>query len=795
MKTIMITNASYKKKILKQYEKKLCPIKFYTWQEFLEKYYFSYRSDTLYYVTNTYHVDPSIAQIYLDNLYFIEDKEYTSSKLNFLVSLKKDLEEHQYLQKDISFKSFLKESQIIFYGIPFTPFHEKIKQELETIFQVKVENDKPISKEIPFITYENTEEEVIGVLEEITILLKKGVDSKQIKILPLSSDYQNTIQKISSLFSIPYESTNVPSIYTLDITQKFLEEVDKTKTLKELLPYLEKYQNTIIYDTIAKIFSNYTWVDIKMSDFYMTFIYLLKQEKIPVPFYKNAIQQINDLTLSFTNEYVFILGATIETFPKIIQDNNFLSEEEMITLGLGTIEKQNQIEEEKLLSFLDRVPHVSISFAPTSIFQKYSKPTFLEKLKTKYPVVEQIGKYRYTNEKMNKLYLGKYLDIYDKFSTKEEMLSPLLEKYGSSSYRSYQNRFTGITPTKLHDIIKGKLNLSYSNMDTFFKCAFRFYLDSILKLKPFEETVSTKIGKIFHRTLEIIYREKRKDYEVVIDTVLQEFNQGQTLNKKDIFYQKKYKESLLTLIQLLNEQLEKTNYQNTYFEQYFSIEKDKDLHLSLVGFIDKILTLQDEENTYVVVIDYKTGVLHNDFNKAIYGMDMQLLVYLYLIKHTDIISNPKFTGMYLQPILSDPLKSEKNKQYIDLIRSYLRLDGYTSSDWKILKDWDKGYEEKSFIKGLKVKKDNSFYSYSKVLTEEEIEKLLDIVDENINRVLAAIKTGFFPINPKRMDNKNVSCEYCPYSDICYHQMQDLVTLPTIKKLEFLGDEEHDTTKA
>ena len=53
-------------------------------------------------------------------------------------------------------------------------------------------------------------------------------------------------------------------------------------------------------------------------------------------------------------------------------------------------------------------------------------------------------------------------------------------------------------------------------MDNFFKCSFRFYLESIVKLRKFEETTSTIIGKLFHKVLEIVYKEKRNDYEEVI---------------------------------------------------------------------------------------------------------------------------------------------------------------------------------------------------------------------------------------------------------------------------------------
>lgn len=792
---IIITNQFYKKTLLKQYTKEICPFHFYTWNEFLEKYLFSLRSDTLYYVVSNYHICPEIAQIWLKHLYYIEDKEYSSSKLNHLKQLKEDLEKKGYLKKDKFFKTYLEGKKITFYGIPFTKFHEKIKQELDKIMDVSIMKENDLKKDIRLTSYNTIEEEVIGVAEEITSLLQSGVAIERIKLNTLDTVYQTSIDKIFPMFKIPYQLKKKPSLYSLEPTKEFLKNLDESKSLEELLPYLENYQNSIIFEPILKIFNDYAWEKIRMKDFKETFLYLLKNTNVSLANYKNVVEEINAIEANYENEIVFVLGFVQDTIPKIYKDNEFLSNEEREVLGLDTIFEKNKQEEEKVLSFLKRVPMVYLSFATTSPFNRYSPSVYLEEVKKQFTVIEKVGGYQYSNEQINKLYLASYLDTYFKFNSKHEMLSSLYQEYHDIPYSTYQNRFTGLDIEDLFPFIQNKLNLSFSSMDNFFKCSFRFYLEFIVKLKKFEETTSTIIGKLFHKVLEIIYKEKREDYEIVIKEVFEEFNEGKTLTLKEQFYQKKYKDAIQQLILLLNEQLEQTNFQNTYFEQYFSIEKEKDLHISLVGFIDKIMTFESEGKTYVVVIDYKTGTLHNDFNKAIYGMDMQLLIYLYLLKNTSKIENPIFSGMYLQSILTDTLPFQKGKTYLDLIRANTKLNGYTNSDFNQLKNFDTNYEENSYIKGIKVKKDGSFYGYSKVLTDEQINRLLEIVDKNINRVISSIKTGYFPINPKRLSGNLVGCEFCPYMDICYKKMEDVVDLKEYKNLEFIGGEENDTREA
>ena len=85
---------------------------------------------------------------------------------------------------------------------------------------------------------------------------------------------------------------------------------------------------------------------------------------------------------------------------------------------------------------------------------------------------------------------------------------------------------------------------------------------------------------------------------------------------------------------------------------------------------------------------------------------------------------------------------------------------------------------------------NGFYSYSKVLSEEEMQKISKIVEDNIVKAIGLIKIGDFNINPKRIENNDIGCMYCPFKDICFHTERDVKILKEYKDLEFLrGDED------
>ena len=67
-------------------------------------------------------------------------------------------------------------------------------------------------------------------------------------------------------------------------------------------------------------------------------------------------------------------------------------------------------------------------------------------------------------------------------------------------------------------------------------------------------------------------------------------------------------------------------------------------------------------------------------------------------------------------------------------------------------------------------------SSSKVLTEEEINEFIDIVDNNINKVITSINNCEFDINPKQIGKTNEGCLYCKYQDICYVNNDNIIEL-------------------
>ena len=184
---------------------------------------------------------------------------------------------------------------------------------------------------------------------------------------------------------------------------------------------------------------------------------------------------------------------------------------------------------------------------------------------------------------------------------------------------------------------------------------------------------------------------------------------------------------------------------------------------------------QEQNNKLVLaVVDYKTGNTNIDLKYLDYGLYMQLPIYLYLLKKSSKFSHATIAGFYIEQILHD-IPNISKKSLEETRKDNLKLQGYTNSDEDIIALIDDKYLEGNIIKGLKAKKDGTLNNY-KVLSNEEMDNLTNIVDEKIDEVINNIKKGNFPINPKIIKNKLDSCKYCSFKDICFKTKDDEIII-------------------
>ena len=401
----------------------------------------------------------------------------------------------------------------------------------------------------------------------------------------------------------------------------------------------------------------------------------------------------------------------------------------------------------------------------------------------KLNVIKNIDKKYNYSLKYNDLLLYKKIDDLIKYGTKDSVIDILYANKEKDNYLKYDNKFKGIDKLKFNNSLNGKLLLSYSSIDNYNRCAFRYYLNNILKITEFEETFAQNIGTIFH---DILSKAFSDDFN--FDKEFDEKMSQTIFTNKELFFMKKLKDELKFVIDTIKKQNKFNSLDKSLYENKVYINKDGNIKLTFMGIIDKLLYKEEDNKTYLVIIDYKTGVLHTNINNTIYGIDMQLPVYLYLAKD-GLFKNAEVIGFYLQKILNNEVVKDIKNTYISQNEESLKLNGFTVDKTDLISKFDFSYTDSEVIKSLKFGK-TGFYAYSKILSEEKIDKLINIVKNNIDDAFSNILSANFDINPKRIGKNNVGCAFCKYKDICFMKEEDVPhdahgRLPVAFNLEFV----------
>ncbi|MEI3529857.1 MAG: PD-(D/E)XK nuclease family protein [Bacilli bacterium] len=785
---VIVTPLNVKKELLKYISdhKLIKNIKFYSLEELRDNLDYKYRDDTLYYISSKYNMIFENSKIIMDNLYYVDlDNEYQADKLNFLKQIKSDLIQKGYIIFNEIFKSSFNKHKVYLYNY----------QSLDNYYQKLLKNNyttindyRDLTKKIMVSEFNTMEEEVVWCASEITKLLNSGVNINYIKINTLTSDYTSTIKRIFTQFCIPLKLNNKHPLCSYDQSKYFNDLLKQGFTLEEaLITIRETYQinssNQYIFNCIVDFVNTYNLLNLDCNTILKLYKYYSENTYINITNYTNVVEEM-DMMSSFIddNNYVFVLGLNQDTLPVTVSDNDYLSDQEKEELNKETSLQVNEINKNNLIEKFFQIKNIFISYKLKSTFNKYVPSSILSQINIEIVHPE----YHYINKNYNDYLLSKHLDNYIKYKTSSKELEELY--YPNNRYNTYDNKYNKINTNHLYEYLDYNLNISYSSLETFYKCPFRYYLDNIVKINKYEpDSISIIVGNLVHYILSVGLDKNEIEVEKLIDNYLNNLKLEET--NKSIFYRLKYKKEILKLIAIIKEQLNRSSFNNTLFEEKFTITKNCAITVTIKGFIDKIMTFEDNDNTYVIVIDYKTGTIHNDFNYIIYGLNMQLLIYWYLIKHSNKFNNAKVAGIYWQNIIKEVLPASKDKNYSSLLFDSYRLDGYTIADVDVLKNIDHNYLNGSYLKTIKTKKDSSFYSYSKVLTSDEIDKLLELVENNIDQAIDKILKGDFQIKPVRIGSEAITditgCRYCKNYDICYRKNSDILNLKENKDLSFI----------
>jgi len=751
---LVITNKYLKNKLIEESSKKLINVKIVTLDEFKKMYFGYYDERSIYYLINKYNYKYDVACLKLSNVNFIEDlkKELIDNKLFINPSINMNLYKRVVLcteNVDNYVENVLKNYNLI-----------KIETKMRS-YQQNVHKFDEIDDEINFVATK-----IVDMLENI--------DINFINLVNVTSEYINPIKRIFKSYNIPINLNEKTSIYSTNIVQNFLRRLDNSDDIEDIINDLA---DDDVSNKIVEVLNKYRFISVDK-----TIKYIIREELkracINSSKLENAVN-VCDISEIDDSRYYFILGFNEGNIPKVYKDDDYFSDIKKEKLGILTSLEKNKYERDLVISKISNCKNLIITYKLNTPFQSYLPSRLIEDLGLDIIEDNNIN-YNYSND-YNKILLSKKLDDLIKFNKIDRDLDILYSNYRNIEYKSYDNKYTSINKELFKKYINNKLLLSYSSLDNYNRCGFRYYISNILKLDKYQETFMTYIGSLFHEILSVCYKESF-NFEDSFNALIV----GKEFTNKELFFINKLKNDLKSIIKIIKDQDKYSSLNETLYEQKIYIDKSRDIKVTFMGIIDKLKYKNQNNKTIIAIIDYKTGNPAINIDNSIYGLEMQLPIYLYLARNYKL-NNVVVGGFYLQKILPNKLNYEKGKNVLDEQKKLYKLEGYSNSNIEVLQCVDNSYENSNIIKSMSTTS-KGFSSYSKILNQEEIDNLYNLVDRNIDKDIDNILNVKFDINPKKVGDKLEGCEYCKFKDLCYLKNEDIVNLDNISYKKFLGSD-------
>lgn len=351
---------------------------------------------------------------------------------------------------------------------------------------------------------------------------------------------------------------------------------------------------------------------------------------------------------------------------------------------------------------------------------------------------------------------------------------------------------------KLYSIKDGRLLFSVSRLENYAECPFSYFIKYGLKARDRKvyEFSAPDLGSFMHEILDEFTNKVKRERiswselnsercrSIVSDLIerklIEDSNSILNSSKKYKYFTNRFKRVIAKSVSVLAEQMRKGQFEIFSNEFQFGNLRDgapiklelpsgEDVYLT--GRIDRIDSLDLNGNTYIRVIDYKSGAKKFDLNELYYGLQIQLLVYLdAILKNSQyILHTQAMPGAILYFKIDDPIIKSKSELQDEEIRKQvldkLKMNGLLLKDAELVKAMDNDMETYSLVIPATFKKDGDFSSNSSVITEEQFNILREYVNFKMIELCEDMLSGKIRIEPCK-NQRTAYCDYCDYSAIC-----------------------------
>lgn len=511
---------------------------------------------------------------------------------------------------------------------------------------------------------------------------------------------------------------------------------------------------------------------------------------------------------------VFLIGAVEGEFPRTPVPFGVFSDIERKLLISKGITMYNSLEklaiEERFLAYLSissASEKLYVSWPSSDIKGTSKKPSSIVKeIKRVIPTIKTEDEFSMCIDESDMIWSeDSAFEICAKRYRDESRFSNTL-KYYFKNNKTYKTKLDALNKISEGDSFKftdekkakklfgEELKLSASQVENFYLCKFEYFCKYGLNAKPRKQASfdSLEYGLVMHYLLENILKKydrnsfcniTRKQAKEEVNFFLNEYLNLKLGGMEDKSPRFKYlffrliKTAERLILHLSKEFMQSEFYPDGY---EVSVEDGGDIdplcvklsdgnYVKVRGKIDRLDLMNKNGKTYIRIVDYKTGTKEFKLSDVLYGLNMQMLIYLTAVwkngnkKYKNIVPS----GILYMPSSIGSVNLEKGtpKEKIDKEQmKILKMNGLVLDDPLIIRGMEQDasgvFIPVSLKDGKPSKKDS-------VITLSEMGKISKHVESLIEAMAESLYKGDISFNP--VSGEYDSCKWCEYSSVCGYE--------------------------
>ena len=667
-----------------------------------------------------------------------------------------------------------------------------------------------------------------SLFEEFTAHPRGFADEMSSSDKELLSRIESTRQLVvEPLRKFYFDTKDATSLEISKALMKLLERLNCKDNLLKLCDRLQKdneielsNEQVRLYNVFVAILDKMVSVigDYKISAKRFSELLHINFANTDMAFIPRSIDQVDvacaDRSLLESKKAVFIIGAIEGEFPhNPVESGVFSDSERDLLLSFG-IEMSDSVKEliptEKFLAYK------ALSSASEKLFVSYYNFTLSGEKRSSSAIISELQ----NSFRAIRVYSSHDCDVFDSLYSEQSAFEYFVKRFNSpdpdikalskyffenekySSTLSAINRALCKEPIKITDselskkLFSTSMMLSASQVESFHLCKFEYFCKYGLRVKERRQAKidSLEYGTLMHYVFEeFISKHKSDDFSIIskdlieyeVSALLEEYIEKHLGGKADktkrfLYLYYRMKNTAVKIIEHLVLEFAQSKFRPVDFElsigddiPHYKLKVNDEITVTIRGSVDRVDIMEENGKKYVRVVDYKTGTKKYNLSDVLYGINLQMLIYMSVINSSSKLRYGEVTpaGVLYVPAVSPVVKVNSKK---DINKAISEASKESKMHGIILEDVDvvKGMEKEARGEYIPVSiKNDEFVDRSQSLaTLEQFGSLFAQVDKIVSQMAISLCEGDVSAVPAK--GSYDACAWCPYMSVCSYKEND-----------------------